>query len=205
MPEIIFKGRQYNLIEKRVAFGAENERYYQIAERNGEMFFFKHWINHVVHCGLIEISYNIKLSHPYIAPLLDFELSKDFKDLSLMFHYYPYKTLMEYNEISNEDYNTICTQLDEIAEYFKQKNIITDKEDTQELHYYEKLYHVIIKNELKIIWDWGLPNMIWNTDERQIILIDLGRHDQAWPYIYNYWGKWLKDLNENYKHNHTHC
>lgn len=194
MQTVKFKNKEYNLLHQTSPSNALEERYYQIAEREGRKYFLKHWINRHVHKGLTELLLHTKLRHPHISPLLDFELDTPKQDLCLMFNYYPYSNLLNATSISKSDFNVIGCQLNMTIDYLKEEGVITYHEDCETTRYYEQIGHNVIYNEPKSMWDFGLSNIIWDQNNKQIYLIDFERHDQPWPSIYDQTMSWLADL-----------
>lgn len=195
MPQVILKNQAYNVISQTIPWNAPEERYYQIVEREGKRFFFKHWVNNCVHKGLTEVLLHTRLNHPNICRLLNFELSENKLDLCLKFEYHPYDTLLNVQSLTQEDWLAINEQLHDVIKHLKENNVIlTDYEDQGLTEYYQDIGHNVIFEKSKCLWDFGLSNIIWDTDQKKIYLIDFERHDQPWPLAFVQTMNWLKDL-----------
>lgn len=163
MEEIIFKGASYSIVSQKVAKGAPDERSYIIAVLEEKAYFFKRWTKKT-DLGFFEVLVNAHLGiHPYIVQMLDYEV--DSNSVTMMFPYYPYENLdqvVKVGGLTPEESKIIVEQLYNVVEYLKSKGLISGS---------------ICK------WDFGLGNILWCKDDKNILLIDFALNDQEWPEV----------------------
>ena len=173
----MISGVSYDVIETRGVFKAENERYYEIAERKGKKYFIKNWTKDHFIRGILEYKNTVQLDHAYIIKPVNFGINQERTEASIVFPYLEGHNLITVESLTAAEGALIMQQINDVVFYLSSRGYVDDKFTETDQYYRDNMHNVMDAGDLRIRYDLSAPNIIWKPWRPGIILVDFERHD----------------------------